>query len=157
MYLPIIVASLFYGWKGGLAFAVLGGFLLGPLMPIDVAGNIMQEPINWLYRMVFFVMIGVIVGLASNTLKRYLIMQIEFYIKDPETHVPLITQLVGKPGTHPLRDNIKGALLIQVRFTNQYDVIDLIGNESYIELIKILGDRIKSVIKENGILYQTYR
>ncbi|RMG55168.1 MAG: GGDEF domain-containing protein, partial [Gammaproteobacteria bacterium] len=57
MYLPILLAALFFGWRGGLLAALAGGLALGPWMPIDTTTGEMQETINWLYRLGFFLLI----------------------------------------------------------------------------------------------------
>lgn len=58
MYLPIIVAALMCGTVGGLVAAVAGGVLLGPFMPLDSVTGEAQKLGNWLYRIVFFCMVG---------------------------------------------------------------------------------------------------
>src|SRR6476469_8208599 len=61
MYVPIVLAGIAFGLPGGLVTAVVGGLVLGPLMPIDTATGEMQEPMNWVYRIVFFAFVGALV------------------------------------------------------------------------------------------------
>lgn len=72
MYLPIIVAAIVFGTRGGLVAAVLGGLILGPLMPIDTTTGEMQQTINWLYRLGFFLLVAYIVGFSSQQAARHL-------------------------------------------------------------------------------------
>ena len=51
MYISIIFAGIFWGFKGGAFIGVIGGLLLGPLMPIDTITGEPQELINWVYRL----------------------------------------------------------------------------------------------------------
>ena len=68
MYVPIILAATLFGVTGGVAAGLVGGFALGPLMPLVVATGEMQDPENWLYRIGFFVLIGAFAWLAVRAL-----------------------------------------------------------------------------------------
>lgn len=57
-YLPIILAAAWFGPVGAAAAAVASGLLAGPLMPLDVAGGVAQDPSDWGSRAAFFVGIG---------------------------------------------------------------------------------------------------
>src|SRR5690554_2048712 len=62
MHLVIIAAAVMFGVRGGLFFALLGGIALGPVMPIDTVTGEQQEILNWLYRLGFFLLVGLLVG-----------------------------------------------------------------------------------------------
>jgi signal transduction histidine kinase len=68
MYLPIILAAAGFGVYGGVASALVGGLALGPGMPMQVAENLEQTPSNWIFRIGFFLLVGVFCGLISNFL-----------------------------------------------------------------------------------------
>lgn len=70
MYIPILLGAYFFGVPGGVVVGLMGGFVLGPLMPISVSTGEMQELTNWLYRMTFFVGIGTISGLLFSVLNK---------------------------------------------------------------------------------------
>ncbi|WP_404419466.1 putative bifunctional diguanylate cyclase/phosphodiesterase [Marinospirillum sp.] len=72
MYLPIVLAGLVFGFKGGILVGVVGGLVLGPMMPIEVASGEMQATKNWLYRTGFFALIGFLSGVASDAARAYL-------------------------------------------------------------------------------------
>ncbi|MEX0617345.1 MAG: EAL domain-containing protein [Pseudohongiellaceae bacterium] len=72
MYIPVVLGALVYGLRGGVVVALLGGVALGPLMPIDTLTGEMQPTVNWLYRTLFFVIIGALVGSASDLLRVYI-------------------------------------------------------------------------------------
>jgi HD-GYP domain-containing protein (c-di-GMP phosphodiesterase class II) len=72
MYIPIIIAGFFFMAKGGLLTGIAAGFLLGPLMPLDVLNNVPQTLTSMFYRMFFFVLVGVLVGAMSRFLGIYL-------------------------------------------------------------------------------------
>jgi diguanylate cyclase (GGDEF)-like protein len=72
MYLPIVLFALVFGTRGGVPAAIAGGMLLGPTVPIDTMTGEVQETINWVYRMGFFLLIGTTVGLASDAIRAYI-------------------------------------------------------------------------------------
>ena len=72
LYIPILLGGFIFGWKGGIAMGILGGLTLGPFMPIEVATGEMQLTINWIYRMVFFIIIGGINGAIRDLLFKYI-------------------------------------------------------------------------------------
>ncbi|HVU27436.1 MAG TPA: ATP-binding protein [Verrucomicrobiae bacterium] len=68
MYLPIILAAAVFRLRGGITAALVAGLALGPHMPLDVAKGLHQTPSNWIFRTVFFLLVGVFSGLMSNFL-----------------------------------------------------------------------------------------
>ncbi|MEX1200249.1 MAG: bifunctional diguanylate cyclase/phosphodiesterase [Methylophaga sp.] len=72
MYIPIVLAGFIFGIRGGVAVAIIAGITLGPFMPIDTLTGEMQKTVNWIYRMGFFTLIGLLAGIASDTVKTYL-------------------------------------------------------------------------------------
>lgn len=71
MYLVIIAAALLLGTRGGLLFGLLGGIALGPFMPIDTLTGEQQETVNWLYRLIYFVLVGTLVGAFSELTRKH--------------------------------------------------------------------------------------
>ena len=57
-YLPVLYAAARFGCPGAAASAVAAGLLAGPLMPLDVAAGVAQQPEDWLTRAAFFLIIG---------------------------------------------------------------------------------------------------
>jgi len=72
MYLPIILAGLMCGLRWGVVTAIVGGLLVGPMMPLDVLTGQAQEPVNWLFRILVFCVVGGTVGGGADTLRRQL-------------------------------------------------------------------------------------
>ena len=68
MYLPIIVAAACFGIYGGVAAGLTGAFIVGPYMPLDVADGVSQTMSNWMFRIVFFPLVGMLSGLISKFL-----------------------------------------------------------------------------------------
>ena len=72
MYVPVVLSALAFGLRGGVLAGIAAGFLLGPLMPLDTSSGLMQQPLNWIYRLVAFVLIGALVGAGAQLLRRQL-------------------------------------------------------------------------------------
>jgi PAS domain S-box-containing protein len=85
MYLPIILAAAGFGIYGGIAAALIGALVLGPYMPMDAAHGLSQPLHNWLFRVVFFLLVGTLSGLISNVLNRQI-----GRIKRREEHIKYI-------------------------------------------------------------------
>jgi hypothetical protein len=67
MYVPIIIASLTLGILPGIATAVAGAVLVGPLMPMNVELALDQPLVNTIYRGVFFVLVAVTSGTFAES------------------------------------------------------------------------------------------
>jgi len=72
MYVPVVLAALAFGVPGGVLAGIAGGLLLGPWMPQDTSTGEVQRALNWGYRLTFFTLIGVLVGVGAQHLRRHL-------------------------------------------------------------------------------------
>ncbi|HWB61383.1 MAG TPA: ATP-binding protein, partial [Chthoniobacteraceae bacterium] len=68
MYVPIILAAAVFGIYGGAAAGLLGAFIIGPFMPLNVAEGTPQTLSNWLFRVFFFPFVGMLCGFLSKVL-----------------------------------------------------------------------------------------
>lgn len=73
MYIPVMFAGYILGPIGGIFTAIVAGILVGPLMPMDVEANLAQPMDTQVTRMIFFILIGGIIGFVSLNLKKHLI------------------------------------------------------------------------------------
>ena len=69
-YLPIVLAALPFGYKGGLGTGAVAMLLCGPLMPLDTATGVAQGVANWGTRGGFFVAVGLLAGTTVDALRR---------------------------------------------------------------------------------------
>ncbi len=71
-YIPVLYAAARFGCLGAAASATAAGLLAGPLLPLDVAAGIAQQPADWLTRAAFFVIIGqamaLVIGLSRSAM-----------------------------------------------------------------------------------------
>ncbi len=145
MYIPIILAGIFYGPYIGIGTAFIAAILLGPLMPIDTLTNEMQDPINWLYRMLIFVIVGFIIGYASNRLRKDALHIENLMSINQETFVPNTNYL--KKVYESL--DFSTYSIITVLINNHHNIIDILGvkiyhglvHQIYIDLKRGLPDR----------------
>lgn len=70
MCIPIFVAAFLFGPFRSIIIAVIAGFLVGPFMPYDVANGIMQRPLLWEKRIIFYILVALIVGELANYIKK---------------------------------------------------------------------------------------
>ncbi|MEX2599366.1 MAG: PAS domain S-box protein [Dehalococcoidia bacterium] len=61
-YVPIVLASAWFGPLGGLLAGLAAGLLAGPSMPLNVQEGTQQELSNWLIRAFAFTTVGGLVG-----------------------------------------------------------------------------------------------
>jgi len=88
MYVPIIVSAYLFDMTGGAIFACLAGIALGPLMPFNVPLGIMQDPFVWIFRTIFFMLMGSFLGLLFQRIKADEKMQIKKLYEHVTTGYP---------------------------------------------------------------------
>lgn len=70
LYLPMTLAAFLFGVPGGVATGMLAGLSVGPWMPLDTEAGVAQETSAWLYRSMFFVLVGATVGYMATQLAK---------------------------------------------------------------------------------------
>lgn len=149
MYVPIVLAGMIYGVRGGMAMAILGGLILGPFMPINTLTGEMQQTINWLYRAGFFVLIGALSGIASDTVQAY-IRHLHWVSRhDPSTRLPnriaLMDALTDIGNESTDAEKILMVLSLQsateLKAAFGHDVIESVVSQTALRFEKILADQ----------------
>lgn len=69
MYVPVLLAALYFQALGGLLVGIAAGLCIGPLMPLEVERNLPQPVSSWMFRMLFFAGVGTLVGCAFSRLR----------------------------------------------------------------------------------------
>jgi EAL domain-containing protein (putative c-di-GMP-specific phosphodiesterase class I)/GGDEF domain-containing protein len=140
MYIPIIIAAFFFGIKGGVSVALLAGISLGPFMPVNVSKGQMQDLSSWLIRIAFFVIMGLVIGLLFNRIKK----DKEIQIKKSYEHVT-----TGYPNVNKLSIDITAMINKQISFSVViFKIVNLdhintyvdytIGEKSALKVLEIL-------------------
>lgn len=89
MYIPIFLSSIFWGAIAGLVVGIVSGIFVGPFLPLDVSSGIMQDPINWISRLLIFSLIGFITGYMIDRIRRLNAEREEANLKSPFMTFPM--------------------------------------------------------------------
>jgi diguanylate cyclase len=151
MYIPIILAGIFYGPSFGIIIAFIAGILLGPLMPIDTVTDELQDTLNWLYRLFIFLIIGGLIGYTSNKLRREAAHIKTLLSVNPETRVPNANYL--KSLCPKLNNSVYSIFTILI--SNHNNIIDILGTDIYHLLIKQIYDDLTIKLPKDSITIQS--
>ncbi len=156
MYLPIVLAGIAYGSKGGLAFGVLGGIALGPFMPIDVQTGETQNTLNWIYRTGFFTLIGLLSGVFSDLVFSQL-RRVNWLLRHDEH--------IGRPNRFAMLEALSrdtrgeppaARTLVLFSLENSLELHSVFGQDVIHKVVGQLADRIESILgPERGPVYRT--
>lgn len=156
MYLPIALAAIAFGAKGGVLAALMGGLLLGPLMPIDTFTGEPQNTINWLYRTFFFSLIGFLIGTTSTIVLTYLNKIRWNASHDSMTGLPntLALETFIKELLDTDRDRSKTSYLLIARLGNQAQIEASFGVHCVNGIIVQLADAIRNKLQDSAKVYR---
>ena len=133
MYIPIILSAFYFDIKGAVSTALLSGLLLGPWMPVSVSEDIMQEPSNWLFRIVMFLVIGVMTTVLFESVKKFRTNEIKQSFYNMDTGLPNANRV--KLDLAEMLDKKMEFSLIGFRITNIDDINLFTGYEIGIKAI----------------------
>lgn len=149
MYIPIILSSLFWGPYAGLAVGIICGVIAGPLMPLDVSLGIMQDPINWISRLIMFLFIGLLTGCM---LEKINILNEEKHQRDLKS--PFYDLPNAKKLFYDIASNIKSGKhfkLIAIKLTNLSDIEKYVDNKLAFSIVDDLAKRLKRRSGEKNV------
>lgn len=140
MYIPIIIAGIILNTKGAVGTALIGGIILGPWMPLNVPEGIMQEPSSWVFRLAFFMIIGILVGMVFQRVKADHKLQIRNAYIYEMTGFPNVRKL--KKDMNDMIAKQKSFSLMTVKITNMDQInryIDYsIGEKSLLKAMETM-------------------
>lgn len=155
MYIPVLLSGFFFGVKGGVIVGLVGGIALGPFMPIDVHTGESQDTLNWLYRSGFFVLVGALSGVASDSVKSYM-----RHLDWVSRHDPVS----GLPNRNALFDDMKvigkkkfypgDMFLTVISVANDMELRSAFGFEVMEELVARLAERIAESDWQDTLVYR---
>lgn len=155
MYMPILLAGLIFGVKGGLLIGLVGGLALGPFMPIDVATGERQEAINWLYRTGFFVLVGFINGAASDIVRTYL--RHMKWVSQHDLSSGLANQNALFEHISRASLSVKGkhsSTLLVLSLVNEMEMKSAFGFSVIESIVDQLAKRLSDILGETGNVYR---
>lgn len=150
MYVPIAVVSSVYGRKRAVFHAVICSLLLGPFMPLNLSLGIAQAPINWIMRLVMFILISYIIGFFSD------------YNQKQADHVTMIlthNMATGLKNVAAIKNEVEQEMsnrtIAVVKVKGISSTINIFGYNFRNEIMKSLAVRIEELIidYENVDLY----
>lgn len=137
LLIPVLVAAARYRLAGGIVAALAAGLLLGPLMPLDVARGADQTALNWITRVVFFVLLGGVSGWLFAVVGRQSAERERLVREDRPTGLPnraaLEERLEAALRAATLEDGAAPVLYI-VRITDFFEALDAVGADAADEL-----------------------
>jgi EAL domain-containing protein (putative c-di-GMP-specific phosphodiesterase class I) len=151
MYIPIIFAGIFWGFRGGTFIGIVGGFLLGPLMPIDTLTGERQLFINWVYRMVYFFIVGATVGAFSDFLKQYIKKMYYLSTHNSETGLYNMVSLYLDKDIVAFLNQKTRINVMSISWINIDEIINNFGMKICFSVTKELNERIKKVFNDKYI------
>lgn len=155
MYLPIVLGGLMFGARGGLLAAIAGGLVLGPYMPIDTATGEMQQPINWLYRMGFFSLIGGLTGLLFGIMREHITRSQWVSERNVHTGLPNRMYLERKMRNELRRRALAPEfIVVVVNVDNYLEIINTLGPEVSRPLMSAVYGRIDDCLTATSLLCQ---
>lgn len=142
MYIPIAIVALTNGKKQGIIHAGLSGLSLGYFMPLDVALNISQDYINWILRLIIYLIIAFVIGSFSEYYKEEFEKSSKKDKEIVEAHMATIYSLVkisesrdGNTGEHIERVAVFSRILAN-KLRNILKYKDYINDEYIDDIFK---------------------
>lgn len=158
MYVPILLAGALFGLRGGIAVGLLGGLVLGPYMPIEVATGELQDTSNWLYRTGFFCLIGGLAGSSRDAMGWYIERLRWDLIHDAGTGLPnreaLVAELLRERRDAPHAKS--GGMLAMVSMENAEELSVSFGTGATDKLMLELARRLRQVAGEDTPVYRIH-
>lgn len=155
MYIPIILSGLLYGVYGGAVAAIIGAIVLGPFAPIDTFPYEAQLTVNWVYRMAFFVLVGLLIGGARDILSHYLLLLRWRSLHDRNTKLPNRYALI-EAIAHVKSDSKAnhGHFLVAFSLANANELVCHFGSDSLEFLISQIAQKIQTSLKAGVKIYR---
>jgi len=140
MYIPIILAAAFFQVPGGMIAALAAGAALGPLMPLSVAKGIAQQPMNWVFRVCFFTLVGLVTGQITRWLNAQIDKAERAAYIDSLTALP--TMIAMERMFNQKIDQGRLSLAV-ISFSNLTEIITTLGYKCRPHLMLQIADRLR--------------
>jgi len=151
MYIPILLAGVFFGVKYGLLAGIVGGLLLGPMMPLVVETGESQDLVNWLYRLVIFSAIGGLSGYFADQFKKTIKLNKKLFCEHPDTGNPNINHLLQMDEQYIDHQVTVASIIIN----NKNNISEVLGADLFLDLMHQLYQLIRSHLPEKSVVIQS--
>ncbi|MFU8792822.1 MAG: EAL domain-containing protein [Acholeplasmataceae bacterium] len=151
MYIPIVLTGIFYSAKFAVLIAIIGGFMLGPIMPLDRLIGDQQPLFSWIFRTFMFVVIGGFIGVSSELLKsrNYIIRRL--WSQNQETEIPNIRSLSI---VNQKKYQASQLTMVTVIINNFQSIIDVFGVAVYYRFLSQTYEALKLSTPEDALIIQ---
>ena len=150
MYIPIIIGGFFLGRYAGAAIGLVGGILLGPLMPLVVETGEPQTFVNWGYRLIMFILIGFIGGYFSDFLRKKMNIIRDMSSINPETMIPNVNSLVK-----PNLTNQDKYSVFTVIVSDKTKISNIFGYDMFHKVMFLTYNKLKNTLQNNVKIVQS--
>jgi len=159
MYVPIIFAGVIFGVRGSVLAAVIGGFILGPFVPLDTMTGELQSTLNWVYRIGFFALIGIAAGLASDGIKDYIVRLRWTSRHDATSKLPNYLALIEdmenlKISEKQTKHSFNHCLII-ISLMNSEEITSNFGMSALNRIVLQMSERVKLDTPADTVVYRT--
>jgi EAL domain-containing protein (putative c-di-GMP-specific phosphodiesterase class I)/GGDEF domain-containing protein len=149
MYIPLILAVFNFGYLGGIFFGSIAGYLTS-FIPLEVATMEMQSPENWIYRLLFFVLVSTSNGFIIDTILRTLkdVEKLTFYNR--------ITHIANRKCFDTFfkeKKHLQGKYLTLFEIENSNQILNEYGNFILEDFLKILSLNLKKLFQDEVKLF----
>lgn len=148
MYIPILLAGIFISPGFGIIVAFIAGILLGPLMPIDTITLDAQDFLNWFYRLLIFILMGSISGIASRFLRRSNNKVKHLLTHHSESHLPN-TNLLQTLSEKLINTRY---MISTLMIHNADQIAEVLGLNTYYDLLISMYDMLLSTYPDAEIV-----
>ena len=149
MYIPILLAGILINPSFAMLVALIGGLLLSPIMPFDVALGDQQAFFNWFYRLIIFMLLGFISGYSSQYLRKYNQDIKRLLTHHQHTHLPNPKYL------ETIVDSLeeKSYMISSLMIHNNDQISDVLGLNVYFDLIIEIAQKIKEADENTLVIH----
>ncbi len=145
MYGPIIMAAVLFRTPGGIIAGFLAGLMLGPLMQsADMPAGI-QDTLNWVMRMVFFMLMGGVGGFISRCFNDHLDSTQAKAFHDPLTgllNIQALYRRLDELLNEEDAEQEKEVTLAILTISNLKQIVASLGYRSYSAILRQIAERL---------------
>ena len=145
MYFPIVLASLSLGNPWGALTGLVGGILLGPMMPLDTQTYQSQQTINWIFRTVIFILIGLLSGFFTTIIRHFFNQFSQYLSTNPETNIDNTNYIANNPLPDKPNQNY---LIVTILIYNHEKIVSLVGTDIYNQFLRTFHLFVKNQMKD---------
>lgn len=129
------------GAFAGLKIGLICGILVGPFIPLDVSNGIMQDPLNWISRLLIFSLIGFITGFMVDRINKLNAEKLERNLKSPFYDLPNVQKLINEIESR-IKDN-EFFKLISIKITNLNEIEKYVDNKLVFDIVDNLANKLR--------------